>query len=204
MILYLVRHPQTLGNVEKRFYGHMDLGLTSQGELQIDSFIEKFQDRIPQKIYASPLKRAAILAEAFANQVEKPVEYDERLKEICFGIFENRTAQEIEKQYPKEWELFINSEAGTYPFVEGEHPKDFVERIRAFSVEKLEEKQDQMWITHSGVIRILLCILLEIPFSSQWHFVIGNCGLVKLEIQDGYAKLLGIDNSVEDVHDEKI
>ena len=56
--LYLVRHAQAQGNVEKTFQGSIDAPLSALGMEQLERLAERFADMPFDVIYSSPLARA--------------------------------------------------------------------------------------------------------------------------------------------------
>ena len=92
--ILLIRHGETAANVERRWQGHADWPLTEDGEAQA----ERVAAALPplDVIFSSPLARARQTALAVAGHQGVPLHEDERLKEIGFGSWENKTKVEIE------------------------------------------------------------------------------------------------------------
>ena len=68
--LGLVRHGETYANVEKVWHGHTDTELTPRGLRQASLLGEHFHQYMkPDVIYASPLQRAKMTAEAIAARL---------------------------------------------------------------------------------------------------------------------------------------
>jgi len=199
MNIYLARHPETIGNVERRFYGHTDLDITEIGKAQRKLFLDKYSNIDIDVIYTSPLKRAKDMALMFSKIKNIEVIEDNRLKEICFGDFENKTARQIENTMKFEWDKFINKDIDDYMFPNGESPKAFFNRVIDFENDNFLVDKNQLWICHSGVIRAVLKDVLELSNEGQWHFNIPHCGLIHLEYSEGYLLLRGIDNGIEEL-----
>ena len=51
--IYLVRHTETVGNVEDRFVGRTDFDITERGEKYIDEFTERLKNVKFDKAYSS-------------------------------------------------------------------------------------------------------------------------------------------------------
>jgi len=96
--LVLVRHGETVANVERRWQGHSDWPLTEVGERQAT----RAAAALPpvDAVYTSPLTRAAQTAADIGELQGLPVVVDERLMEIGFGGWENLTSAEIEATDP--------------------------------------------------------------------------------------------------------
>jgi probable phosphoglycerate mutase len=92
---YFLRHGQTAWNVEGRFQGHTDIPLNDVGLAQACD-AAKILARCPvDLIVASPLVRARRTAEIVAEQLGKPLRFDDELKERHFGAFEGLVVNEV-------------------------------------------------------------------------------------------------------------
>ena len=100
----LIRHGQTVANVEGRWQGHADGQLDRTGRRQAAMLARE----IPalDALYASPLARAADTASAIAEVQSLPVKLDPDLKEIGFGAWEGLSPAQIEEAYPEEYQSF--------------------------------------------------------------------------------------------------
>ena len=94
MTVYLIRHGQTQGNLERRYIGSTDQPLCPQGREALEGREMPSVDGL----YVSPLLRcrqtAAIL---FPN---RGMEVVEDLRECDFGAFEGRTYEELKTTPP--------------------------------------------------------------------------------------------------------
>lgn len=96
--LYILRHGQTVWNVEGRLQGHLDSALTARGLAQAAE-----QARIMARLvlpeqtafFVSPLGRTRRTAE-IALAGFGPISFDERLREINAGDWEGRLRSEIQ------------------------------------------------------------------------------------------------------------
>jgi probable phosphoglycerate mutase len=100
---YLLRHGQSVSNVEGRVQGQLDVGLTDLGVEQAERagrwFAAAADPRI-EEIWSSPLNRARRTAERVAEAVGLPVHFDDRLKELDAGIFQGLLWAELESLHP--------------------------------------------------------------------------------------------------------
>ena len=105
MRLYLARHGETEGNFNGRYCGICDTPLTEKGKAQSLELSLKLREIKFHDIYVSPLKRCReTLNLALGKGIE--IREDERLRERSFGIFENKTYEEILEKYPEEERLW--------------------------------------------------------------------------------------------------
>lgn len=95
---YFLRHGQTDWNVEGRFQGHTDVALNDLGLAQAHAAAETLAACRVDLIVASPLIRARKTAEIVAAHIEKPLVFDDELKERRFGAFEGLVVNEVKAQ----------------------------------------------------------------------------------------------------------
>lgn len=94
--IHFIRHGLTQANLEGRYIGsRTDLPLCPQGKAMLEQLCEDFRYPLVERVYTSPLLRARQSAEIlFPDCAIKAVE---NLRELDFGDFEGRTAQELEQ-----------------------------------------------------------------------------------------------------------
>ena len=102
LILTVVRHGETKENKEKRRQGQMDTKLNETGIKQSTLAGKALKNKHFHKIYSSDLQRAYKTCQLIVKQNEKleikDIIKDTRLRERCFGIFENKMDSEYEKK----------------------------------------------------------------------------------------------------------
>ncbi len=87
--IYLVRHGENRANLTKELsYLKIDYPLTDKGRLQAQQTAEYFRDKAIDKIFASPLKRAAETARIIGLDLSIQPVILEDLREINIGILE--------------------------------------------------------------------------------------------------------------------
>ena len=88
MLIYLIRHGETVYNAEKRYQGCSDIPLSDEGRGKL-----KQAAISPKKVFVSPLSRARETAEILFPQA-KLITIDD-LREMNFGDFEGRNYIEM-------------------------------------------------------------------------------------------------------------
>jgi len=88
VLIYLIRHGETVYNAEKRYQGKSDIPLSEAGRAGLCP-----SDFRPDKVYVSPLSRARETAELLFPEAELIAADD--LREMDFGAFEGRNYLEM-------------------------------------------------------------------------------------------------------------
>jgi len=160
MEIYLVRH--TTPDIEKGIcYGQSDLGVASS----FDTEVAKIHTTIPlheiSEVYSSPLERCKRLAATF----NKPITFDERLKELNFGNWELKAWNDIDPTELDPWmEDFVN-----VPVPYGESYIMLQKRILNLynSLEAIPNKKIII-VSHAGPIRALLSYIRQIDLQDSF------------------------------------
>ena len=151
MKLYLVRHTQPL--VEAGIcYGASDVLCSDEAMLEAALQLLKILPK-QQRILSSPLSRCERFAQILCG-LEPSFAYktDPRLAEMHFGAWEMQPWASIAVDELTAWtDRFAAYRCGGA----GQSTAQFVQRVAQRLFESAQEGQDQIWITHAGVIRAL-------------------------------------------------
>jgi len=135
------------------------------------------------RIVASPLKRCAAFAEEFAVQRNLPLSLDPRLKEIGFGEWEGKTAQDLEAVDPQQLMRFwSNPERHTPP---GAEPiGKFYARVTEAWNELVESHVGEylLLVVHAGVIRMIISHVLGAPIDNAFRIQVPSAGMTQIRI----------------------
>ncbi|HCA72216.1 MAG TPA: histidine phosphatase family protein [Ruminococcaceae bacterium] len=99
----LIRHGLTAGNLEGRYIGSTDLPLCREGKEMLEKQKEKHPYPSVQVCYSSPMLRCLQSAKILYPDLTPQIVTD--FREIDFGSWENKTAEELAKGNPQfvEW-----------------------------------------------------------------------------------------------------
>jgi broad specificity phosphatase PhoE len=101
MILYLIRHGESVYNAEGRIQGQTDISLSELGLRQANAIADGFAKIKLDAVFTSPLKRAAQTAAPLALIQGLSAQAMPELMEIHAGIFSGLLWGEIEQKYPE-------------------------------------------------------------------------------------------------------
>lgn len=187
MEIYLIRHTPTTAK-EGVCYGQSDLALQEpfgeffnniKNTLAIDDYI----------VYSSPLIRCRQLAQHLSDGAT--ITFDDRLKEIDFGLWENETWDSIKKEDLNNWmNDFVNTGAPN-----GESFITLHKRVVNFIEELLlnhSEDKKIILVSHAGVIRSMLAYLLAMPLTHAFKLPINFGSITKMKIykDEAWNKLI--------------
>lgn len=196
--LLLVRHGQTDSNLHGRWQGWDEIPLNQQGEREAALIAQQLAqtEGAIAALYASPLRRAWQTAERIGEALNlSPVPHD-GLKEIHFGQISGITLDELQERFPDLHKRWADKMDLTFAFPGGEQRAQFFQRVGEAMEEIVEDHPDQkvVVVAHGGSLRACLVHYLPIEFSQWWTYELGNCSLTRLEVRDGRAKLLALDD----------
>ncbi len=102
MRLLLIRHGESVGNIERRIQGWNDDPLTDRGRAQAEAIARRLEatERI-DAIYSSPLSRARDTALAIAARQTLEVTCDERLRERGYGALAGLCLDQVDTRFPQ-------------------------------------------------------------------------------------------------------
>ncbi len=190
MKLFLVRHGQTDLNKVRRYQGRIDVPLNETGTGQAQKLASRLACEQFDKIYSSPLSRAQQTAGIIHNGSSVDITKLDELVEMDFGKLEGKTYKEIIEIFP-DWDPAVFD----FTFAGGEKLDNMAIRIQSFVdvLKKLDENSNVLVVTHSGCLRIILCLLLGIDINKWWQFKIDVASLTVVE-NVGHGAVLSLLN----------
>ncbi len=188
MRLLLVRHGATENNCKARYTGQSDVPLSPLGMLQAEAVGRSLLGARLDAIVSSDLRRARSTAEAIARHHSVTLIFDQDLREISLGEWEGLTYAEVLRRDPEraaDWHSGLPESLAVAP-PGGETTYQFLERIvRAFDRWQnaySDPRSTIVWVTHGGVIGILLCHLLGMDLNRRWQFRRDNGAVTELDV----------------------
>nr|WP_312576368.1 histidine phosphatase family protein [Sedimentibacter sp.] len=176
-MLYLVRHGESVGNLNKRYCGITDVKLSLKGESQAKIAGFNLKNNSISQIYTSPLIRASETARIISEEINVGFCTVDCLKEINFGIFENMTWEEIHRNYKIETDSWIDK-GFEYKFPKGESYLDIIDRIACF-MDNIDD--NSVIVSHFGVIQSILIYYKAADCNNVWDYHISNGDIVVLD-----------------------
>ena len=185
--IFLVRHGEAEGNLYRRAQGHNDTNLTPAGREQAAALYPRFAGIELAAAYASDLRRARDTAKAALGDRPVPLRTEPRLREMCFGVGEDRSWGAIDREnMEQKTRLFTDPDRWHMPG--GESAAAVQDRMAAAlrDIGQRHEGGAVLCASHGMAIRLLLARLRGVP-SAEFHRVIlpGNTAVALIRYENG-------------------
>ena len=176
-----IRHGETAWNVSTRIQGQLDIGLNETGRWQAHRVALALAGEPIAALYSSDLLRAWDTALSIANATGLPVQTVEGLRERGFGVFEGKTFQEIEAQWPEQALRWRKREPAFEPGG-GESLLRFRERItQATQTLAAQHPGEQIVVVaHGGVMDVLYRAATRQEIQAPRTWDLGNATINRL------------------------
>lgn len=163
-LIYLVRHAQCVGNVEKRLTGCHDYALTKEGKNQAQ-YLKKYLGNIKfDCVYSSTFRRAIETVKPIADMQGLSVQTYKELSEMDFGSYDGYTWEEVDKL---DKTIMHNSKKEIIGIPKQETTKHVQERMMKI-IKILAEKNNNKTIlicSHGIAIEAFLRGITKVPFN---------------------------------------
>lgn len=192
MKVILVRHGETQWNIDGRYQGQEDTLLSQRGLRQGYLLAEGLR-HIPIDIcISSPLKRSLKTCKLCAELHQLSVTIDDRLLEINHGSWEGQLAQDIQKQYPKEFSLWHSQPHLVKMPNGGESLEDVRQRVRAaFNDYTVKYPEKTILVAaHDAVNKTIICDILGLGMEHFWQIKQDNTCINVLEYKDNCWRIV--------------
>lgn len=185
--LYLLRHGET--GKQGRYIGSMDVPLSETGREQVRGTAKMLRRKNIETIFSSPMLRCRQTCELL--EIDCPNVVSHLLQEVDFGLWEGKSFAEIVDDDPAGVDRWT-SDPATFCFPGGESIAAFRRRVSAFKeiLDGSDEKR-LLLVAHGGVIRHLLCLLMELPSEKYLLFDVQPGRYSSLRIYSDGAVLTG-------------
>ena len=184
-IIDLLRHGDVEGG--SKYRGQLDDPLSELGWKQLRTATSNKQHW--QHIISSPLKRCAEFASELAQTYSIPLKTESKFKEVSFGLWEGKTAEQLLDNAPKEIKEYWDDPINVTP-PQGECLLDFEKRVIKAWENMLKEHQGQhiLVISHAGVMRIILCTILGMPLTELFKLDVALAKFSRIQIEHADGK----------------
>ena len=195
--LYLIRHAEAEGNLYRIAQGQYNSILTDRGIRQVEALRQRFSEIQIDAVYASDLYRACATAGAVYLPKGLPLNRRRDLREICVGVWEQRTWGDIAREDAEQMENF-NRRPHLWRVEGAEAPAQVLERVLAAVREIAAANQGRSVaiVSHGYAIRLLLAKLQGYSLEELADTPVGDNTAVSLvEEEHGELRVVFRDDS---------
>jgi broad specificity phosphatase PhoE len=173
VMLLLVRHGETLPNRHGLLLGRSDPPLTEAGEAYAHELAVALPS--PDRVVASPLRRARDTAAAFGRSVE----IDERWIELDYGDLDGRDPTSVADHVWAHWRA-----DSSFSPPGGESLETLSSRVAAACAELSQEAVGStvVVVTHVSPIKAALAWALDVPVGIAWRMYVEEASVSRIDI----------------------
>ncbi|MCL2883042.1 MAG: histidine phosphatase family protein [Coriobacteriia bacterium] len=167
----LMRHPQTIANIEARYQGQQNAALSELGEAQRKRAVAGLLSWEPDVVVTSPLDRCRSIAEPVAEGLGIELIVDDRLMEMSFGLLEGLTYDQItERGLAFPWD----ASTGAWPVEGAETIAQFAARVQSAADDLILHEGRVASVVHGGVVRGITSYWMQIADEGFWLMAVRN------------------------------
>ena len=169
--LILIRHGETLWNLEGREMGQLDSPLSELGKNQAKAIAKRLKNIPFSTLYSSDLGRAIETATFISKACNKKIIENTKLRERNMGIFQGCTKEERKEKYPIVWKEY-KSIGFEYIIPDGESQRQRFERT-VDVMNSLADKHPNetiVVISHGGILRGFFEYVLDLKPENENRF----------------------------------
>ena len=189
--LLLLRH----GEVEERYHrifgGRIDMELSRRGHEQARALARYVRQRPVEAIYASPMRRAQQTLAPLVSHCPKPPIAEKDFREVDFGDWTGLSWEQVHARFGvRAFDWLQQLEAAIIP--NAESARCFRARIEPPLRNILDAHAGETVgiVCHGGVIRMMLSILLNVPFPLMASFEIDYASLTRVDVHASKTEVM--------------
>ena len=172
--LILVRHGETLHNVNGLAQGWQDSPLSDLGQQQVARLARRVGELRPDALYSSPLMRAVTTAEAIRGVTGLDIQLLDGLREMNYGGWEGRSFLDVRRLDQETFRQWTSDPS--FPSPGGESHNQVLERVKA-AIESVTGAKRPVLVSHGTAIRIATTSLLDAPLSLLKRLAVDNASI---------------------------
>lgn len=196
MELYIVRHGETVWNTKKLLQGRTDIPLNENGR-KLASLTGTALENTPfDRIYSSPLTRAYETACLIRGNQAVEIRKDERLRELCFGIYEGQNMTQLLADGDGTFQYFFKQPQLYEAPSDAESLEHLCTRAGRFMEDEILPLQNSckriMIVAHGALNKALMMYVKRPqPLSEFWSGGLQrNCNVILLTLENNQFQII--------------
>lgn len=180
--VYLIRHAETVGNIEKRLTGRKDYDITEKGKKTIECLEKELKDIKFDIAFSSTENRSYNTIKGLAEKSKIEITKTSELSEMYFGDYDGYKWDEVNKINPKIKQL--QNEVNVITGINNQESMEQVtDRVYNFIYKCCLENQGKTILmgSHGVAIEAFLRKISNIPFAYEREkYCQHNCAINKV------------------------
>ncbi|WP_455366951.1 histidine phosphatase family protein [Kaarinaea lacus] len=187
----IIRHGEPVGG--RRYRGQIDDPLSEKGWQQMRDAVAG--QKPWHVIVSSPLSRCSEFARELAQQLDIPLEFEERIMEIRWGNWEGSKPAELNQHDPLTVVRALRDPLNSRP-ADAEDIRQFQQRVidAWHEITQRHAEKHVLMVAHAGIIRALVTYILGTPIENMFRIHVANAAITRIQIDhhadEPFAKLL--------------
>jgi len=174
--LFLLRHGETLSNIDLIYQGMGDSSLSELGLKEGEMLARALQHEPFAGIYSSDLSRSVKTAEMIAKYHSKNIVKVPELRERSYGVFEGMKFQDIKAKYPGIYDTWLHHPDKAV--IPGAETLEEIQKRGIQAIEEIMSKHKDQAICivgHGGINRTILFHYMNLTLDNFWRIKQDNC-----------------------------
>lgn len=188
-IIYLLRHAQSVANVEGILAGQDDsVDLSKQGFQESKKLIAHLESLKISQVFCSPLRRCVQTITPFMNS-NPNMEFliEPNLIEMDYGQWSGRKLNSLAKD--RRWKV-IQNKPSTFTFPDGESFKQMRKRVEKVISVSNSYKDPILMVSHGDVIKMFLATAMNLPIDRFQSFLIEPASISAVSVNKNRNTIL--------------
>ena len=184
--VYLIRHGTTEWNREEIFRGRADCALNETGRAEAQAVAAYLREVEFEKIYTSPLSRAAETAGVIAADRRLRAIPDPAFIDLDFGEWQGLPLKEVRERYPDLYRVWRERpQDATFP--RGENLAQVKARAWEGLLRVVQDNPEKtvLIVSHRVITKVLICAALGLDNSHFWQIKQDTTAINCLEFARG-------------------
>ncbi len=187
--LLLVRHGETVWNVDAVYRGRSDIPLSETGRAQAEMVGRRLAGEGITVLRTGPLMRARETAEAIERHSGVPARVDPDLIDLDCGEWEGLTDVEVKEKYPDLRRRWLDT-PHLVRLPGGESLEDVSTRVTRMLTDVLASPGVVVLVSHRVIHKVAICMLLGLDNSHFWDVRLEVAAITEFECSPRHRVLV--------------
>ena len=195
LIIYFLRHGETMASQTGGYCGTLDPDLTPAGYQMAEDFAGAYKSLPWIAVFSSPLRRAVATAKPLCEAAGLRMQLKEGLREIAYGQWEGKNPEAVNREFHDDYVRWLSDPGWNAP-TGGERGIDIARRSSLVleEIEKTYATGNVLVVSHKATTRIMLCFLIGIDvgrFRDRISMPVSSISIVEMAAHGPLLHMIG-------------